>query len=417
MRCRDQCPDRLITWPFGGWRWLSRCCCSLVLYLFLHPQAFSHEQITVRFATFNTSLYRDSPGQLKKDLSTGSNKQAQRIAEVIQRVQPDVLLINEFDYDETGETVESFQRHYLQVSQSNQPPIQFGHSFIAPQNTGIASGLDLNGDGNTTGAGDAFGFGRFAGQYGMVVFSKLPIAKEKIRTFRTFLWKDMPAARFPLAPVSRQPFYSAEARAVLRLPSKSIWDLPIMCGLQTVRLVVAHPTPPVFDGPEDRNGLRNHDEIRLLADYIDPRRSNYIYDDQGRRGGLQQDDLFVVAGDMNADPFDGDSRNAAIRQLLDHLRVHQGTVPSSRGAVVKSRMDGGANDGQRGDPAHDTSDFANDLSVGNLRLDYVLASRSLQVANSGVFWPSPGDDGHAAIAASDHRLVWIDLHLEDDASN
>ena len=390
-----------------------------MLALCLCPYTPTHadEQITIRFATFNASLYRDSPGQLKKDLSTGANKQAQRIAEIIQRIQPDVLLINEFDYDATGDTVQSFQRHYLQVSQSNQPPIQFGHSFIAPQNTGIASGLDLDGDGNTTGAGDAFGYGRFAGQYGMVVFSKFPIAKEKIRSFRMFLWKDMPAARFPRDPISGQSFYSDAARAVFRLPSKSMWDLPIICGSRTVHLVVAHPTPPVFDGPEDRNGLRNHDEIRLLADYLDPRRSVYIYDDQGRRGGLRQEDLFVVAGDMNADPFDGDSRDGAIRQLLEHPRVHQGAAPSSRGAVVKSRLDGGANGQQRGDPAHDTSDFNDDQGVGNLRLDYVLPSRSLGVATSGVFWPSPGDDGHSAIVASDHRLVWIDLHLESPAED
>jgi 3-phytase/alkaline phosphatase D len=398
-------------------RYFHLICWVLAALLCSQRPTYADQQITIRFATFNASLYRDSLGQLKKDLSTGANKQAQRIAEIIQRVRPDVLLINEFDYDETGDAVRSFQRHYLQVSQSRQPPILFDYSFIAAQNTGIGSGFDLDGDGTTTGPGDAFGFGRFAGQYGMVVFSKLPIAQEKIRSFQTFLWKDMPDARFPFDPVSRQPFYSDAARAVIRLSSKSMWDVPIICRTQTVHFILAHPTPPVFDGPEDRNGLRNHDEIRLLADYVDPRRSEYIYDDQGHHGGLQRDDLFVIAGDMNADPFDGDSHGAAIRQLLDHPRVHQGAAPSSRGAVVKSRLDGRANDRQRGDPAHDTSDFSNDQGVGNLRLDYVLASRSLQVAKRGVFWPSPGEYGHSAIAATDHRLVWIDLLLTDRAGN
>ena len=49
-------------------------------------------------------------------------------------------------------------------------------------------------------------------------------------------------------------------------------------------LLVAHPTPPVFDGPEDRNGRRNFDEIPLLGDYVTGR-SGYIYDDDGGRGG------------------------------------------------------------------------------------------------------------------------------------
>ena len=53
----------------------------------------------IRFATFNTSLNRDSAGKLITDLSTPDNEQAQAVAEIIQRTNPDVLLLNEFDYD------------------------------------------------------------------------------------------------------------------------------------------------------------------------------------------------------------------------------------------------------------------------------------------------------------------------------
>ena len=64
--------------------------------------------------------------------------------------------------------------------------------------------------------------------------------------------------------------------------------MPIVIGRKTVHFLVSHPTPPVFDGPEDRNGTRNHDEIRFWADYIRRgRRSRYTYDDAGRRGGLE----------------------------------------------------------------------------------------------------------------------------------
>ncbi len=55
-----------------------------------------------------------------------------------------------------------------------------------------------------------------------------------------------------------------------RLSSKSHWDVPIEIGKKTVHFLVSHPTPPVFDGPEDRNGTRNHDEIRFWADYVGP---------------------------------------------------------------------------------------------------------------------------------------------------
>jgi hypothetical protein len=57
---------------------------------------------TVRFATFNASLNRNAAGQLIGDLTTPNNEQARTVAEIIQRVRPDVLLINEFDFDDLG---------------------------------------------------------------------------------------------------------------------------------------------------------------------------------------------------------------------------------------------------------------------------------------------------------------------------
>ena len=48
----------------------------------------------LKFATFNASLNRNTEGQLVTDLSTPDNVQAQNVAEIIQRVNPDILLIN-----------------------------------------------------------------------------------------------------------------------------------------------------------------------------------------------------------------------------------------------------------------------------------------------------------------------------------
>ena len=79
------------------------------------------------------------------------------------------------------------------------------------------------------------------------------------------------------------PFYSPDEVEILRLSSKSHWDVPIQIGKKVVHFLVSHPTPPVFDGPEDRNGRRNHDEIRFWADYISPGKAGYIYDDGAAR--------------------------------------------------------------------------------------------------------------------------------------
>jgi 3-phytase len=265
-------------------------------------------------------------------------------------------------------------------------------------------------------ANDAFGFGFFPGQFGMVVYSKHPIAYDLVRTFRKFLWKDMPGNLIPPS------FYSPDEVAILRLSSKSHWDIPIRIGKKTVHFLVSHPTPPVFDGPEDRNGRRNHDEIRFWADYITPGRSDYIYDDEGQRGGLKPGELFVIAGDQNSDPLDGDSVPGAIQQLLEHPLVNGKLTPASAGAAEASMLQGGANATHRSDPRFDTADFG-DFAPGNLRADYVLPRNNLQLVDAGVFWPLQADPLFrltgvfdsatwgpvGGFPTSDHRSVWIDV--------
>lgn len=372
----------------------------------------------VRFATYNASLFRDSAGRLVRDLSTPDDPQAQRVAEVIQRTRPDVLLLNEFDYDSGGTAAKLFQENYLSVSRHGAKPIRYEYRFVAPVNTGVASGHDLNNDGvvgteqgTFAYANDAFGFGLFSGQYGMAVFSRHPIDRDDIRTFQKFRWKDMPGALLPDDPATPETadYYSAAELEVLRLSSKSHWDVPIDIGRRTVHFLVSHPTPPVFDGPEDRNGRRNHDEIRFWSDYVLPARSDYIYDDSGEYGGLQPGAPFVVAGDLNADPHDGDSFGDAADQLLDNPRVNARFTPSSQGAVEASKEQGGINTEHEGDPAYDTADFGE--PPGNVRVDYVLPSKQLRVTDGAVFWPTADSPLHRLAGASDHHLTWIDVRV------
>ena len=389
---------------------------------------------TIRFATFNASVNRNAEGELVADLSTGTDPQLRNVAEIIQRARPDVLLINEFDFVPDEQAARLFQRNYLSVSQNGARPIEFGYRFVAPSNTGIPSGKDLDNNGQvvtTPGTGlygnDAFGFGEFPGKFGMAVFSRLPIDRKHARTFQHFLWKDMPNALLPDDPKTpaAQDWYSPDELDVFRLSSKSHWDVPIKVGHgQRVHFLVSHPTPPVFDGPEDRNGTRNHDEIRFWSDYVTPGAGRYIYDDQGRRGGLRRGAHFVIAGDMNADPVDGDSTQNAVHQLLDNPRINTSVTPTSPGGPEQSALQGGANATHKGNPAFDTADFA-DTAPGNLRADYVLPDRSIAIEDSFVFWPRSDDplfplvgvfdrallpDGNG-FPSSDHRLVAADLAI------
>lgn len=177
----------------------------------------------------------------------------------------------------------------------------------------------------------------------------------------------MPGALLPDDPATPAPgaWYSTAELEQVRVSSKSHWDVPIQVGGRTVHFLVSHPTPPVFDGLEDRNGTRNHDEIRFWADYV--RNADYIYDDAGQRGGLRPGSTFVIAGDQNADPHDGDGDPGAAQQLLDSPRVNSTHVPTSAGAVEATQLQGGVNLTNITPAAHDTADFSE--PPGNVRVD------------------------------------------------
>ncbi|WDF33487.1 endonuclease/exonuclease/phosphatase family protein [Arthrobacter agilis] len=372
-------------------------------------------QQTVRFATYNASLNRSAEGELVRDLTGPGDAQARAIAEVVQINRPDVLLLNEFDYAPGNRAADLFSANYLAVGQNGRAPIEYPYVYTAPSNTGVPSGFDLNNDGRVGGPDDALGFGTFEGQYGMVVYSRYPIRTESVRTFQNFLWKDMPGALLPDNPVTGTTgdWYSADELAVLPLSSKSHWDIPVSVGGKTVHVLASHPTPPVFDGEEDRNGKRNSDEIRFWSDYVTGGpTASYVYDDDGAAGGLKRGERFVVMGDQNSDPHDGDSLPGSIRQLLGNKLI-QDPAPSSAGATEASALQGGANADHRSDPQFDTADFE-DRGAGNIRADYVLPSRSLRITDSGVFWPQAGTPGSELTGifpfpTSDHRLVFVDV--------
>jgi endonuclease/exonuclease/phosphatase family metal-dependent hydrolase len=364
---------------------------------------------TFRVATFNVSLYRDAPGALLAELEANDRPQIDALRQIIRAVDPDILVLNEFDYEQSGEALALFAR---------QLDLGYEHRLALPSNTGVPSGADLDGDGRSDHppgsreyGNDSFGYGTHPGQYGIAVLSRLPIETEGVRTFRKLRWTDMPDNLLPAS------FYGEDAQAVMRLSSKTHAIVPVQADGAKVHMILAHPTPPGFDGEEDRNGRRNFDENRLIADIIDD--AGYLIDDDGRKGGLPAGASFVIAGDLNADPADGDlvagTGRRAIAQLLEHERV-QDPEPKSAGGADAARRQGGSNESHAGDPALDTGDF-NDRYAGNLRIDYVLPSRDLEVVDAGVFWPAEDEPlyrltgrGYPPVS-SDHRLVWVDIAI------
>jgi hypothetical protein len=216
---------------------------------------------TFRFATFNASFDRIAATALAEEMAAGDNQQIKNVAETLQRVRPDVVLLNEYDHDgigQDGKSLEYFQAKYLDIAQNGAEPIQYPYSYLVPTNTGLLASKDISGDGKITMPSDTYGFGFYHGQYGFVVLSKYPLEADKVRSFQRFLWKDMPGAVLPKNDDGSS-YYNVEALSDFRLSSKNHIDIPVTIEGKTVHLLAMHPTPPVFDGPEDRNGRRNYD--------------------------------------------------------------------------------------------------------------------------------------------------------------
>ncbi len=369
---------------------------------------------TLRVATFNVSMealnylpynkkrqYNPTGNELNNALDT-NHQQIRNIAEIIQNVRPDIILLNEFDYtNDNHKALKSFIENYLNVAQQQQNAIDYPYFYQNSVNTGVNSGLDLNGNGKSgILPEDGYGFGYFPGHFAMALLSRYPIDEKSIRTFQKFKWQDMPNALKPISDKTGKSFFDKNTWENARLSSKSHWDIPVTINGETLHILAAHPTPPVFDGPEDRNGKRNHDEIRLWHDYITPNAANYLYDDNGITGGLKSEQRFVILGDMNASNVDGDAIIDGISSLLNHDRI-QDAKPTSKGGKAH---------------APENLNAVNHTAHWGMRADYVLPSKhGFKIKQSGVFWPTENDELYRLIknrsASSDHRMVWVDLEI------
>lgn len=311
-----------------------------------------------------------------RDITKGEDAQVRAVVQGIAALDADVILLTGVDFDLGHLSLRALQAE-LQAAGHPYP-----FRFAQPPNSGVATGLDLDGDGRRGGPRDAQGYGDFAGAGGMAILSRLPLDTAGARDFSAFLWADLPGTLMPDA-------QDSPARAVQRLASVAAWDVPLrLPDGSALHLLTWHATPPVFDGPEDRNGRRNHDEaafwLRLLS---------------GELPFPPPPAPFVLLGDANLDPADGDGRAGALRALLADPKL---TDPAPRGSH------GRAEPGQSGDPALDTALY--DPPLGGLRLDYVLPASSLKVRAAGVLWPASGDPLAAVLTrASHHAPVWVEV--------
>lgn len=354
----------------------------------------------IRVATLHAQIRGGSSVEVLEELEGGMHPQARVLAETVQLNAPDVLVLTGLSYDEQQQIAATINDEYLARGQNGQSGIKYSHVYTAPTNSGIESGADLDGDGRVGGPGDALGYGRYAGERGMAVFSTYPIVKDEVRTFQEFLWQDMPENSIPAGE------FSTLEKSVLPLPSTSLWDIPLEVPgeAEHVHLVATDLNSP--PGPTGPDVARSEDQRRMVAEYV-AGASWYLYDDEGAYGGLESGSPFVLAGSL-ADAQELQTwPGQEIPELSSLLEADSIQDPGPK-AITEEPL------AQRRDAEADPQ-ATHGLTGGDaVRSSYVLPAADLDVDSSGVFWPAEGEFGFNLVDPSDPdspigRLVWLDI--------
>ena len=291
---------------------------------------------------------------LLRDIQKGEDESLTAITVAIMQAAPDVLVLTDFDYDLDGLALAAFAQGF---------DARYPYLFAHRPNAGLATGHDIDGNGWTGDARDAQGYGRFAGDGGIAILSRYPIEVDSVTDLSTMLWRDLPNAVLPQ--VDGEPFFSPDILDILRLSSSAHWIVPIRLPDDTLVSIMAFAAaPPVFDGPEDMNGLRSRTELKLWEHVLDG------------TFGLTPGS-FVLAGNSNLDPTGGQGDRAAMAAFLaraDLTDPHSGTTNADWGPV----------------------------SAGKLRVSYILPSADWQVTGASGSGPLTDTGGARA-------LVWVDV--------
>ncbi len=311
--------------------------------------------------SYNSDLSRKGPGLLVRDI-TRDEDQVRGVVDQIIRLKPDILALQSVDFDYDGVAARALQDALKAAGHA------MDYRFVAPPNTGVPTGFDLDRNDRLGEARDAQGYGKFTGQGGMLLLARFPIVAEETQDFTSVLWRDVPSARLPR--LDDEMYFSNAELDVLRLHSVAAWDVALKLPSGVLHVLMSQAGPPVFDGPEDRNGLRNADEIAFWNGYID---------------GLGNKRFVLMAG-LNNDPIDGEGLKPPLKALLGNPKL---TDPEPK--------------------THDGSTDTVNWKFDDMRVDYVLPSANLSVVGSGVDWPATEPKGGHP---SRHRPVWVDILWE-----
>lgn len=315
-------------------------------------------------ATLHAGLTGKGPGLVLRGILR-NEPQAEAVAAQITRAGPDVVLITGMDFDLNGAALTALRDEIARLG-----GLPYPHLMALRPNAGIRAPVDLNGDGRIALPADGLAWGRFAGAGGMGLLSRYPILPEP-RSHNALLWKDLPGAQMPVS-ADGNSYYSPAALSVLPLSSGGHWEIEVQLpnASKPLLLMAFYAQTPVFDGPEDRNGLRNRDQLRLWKMRL-----------SGWSGDAPQAP-FVLLGNANLDPGPHGHDTSALTALLTHPKLQD---PQPKGP--------------NGQP-----ETVHWQKAGRRRVSYVLPDATTPVRASGLEPAATSNKGK-------HALVWVDLEL------
>lgn len=275
------------------------------------------------------------------------------MAAVVQDADPDILVLTKIDFDASGLAARAFAEMIA--------PDAYPFVTALRSNEGVPSGFDMDGDTRGNEPEDAQGYGRFPGQGGLAVLSRYPIRMDAAVSYNNILWGALPGTHMLPSDVGRN---------VQKLSSGGHWSVPVHVGQAdgvpiTLSLLIGHSGPPVFDGPEDRNGRRNLDELRLWSQII-----------AGQHGPAPETHSVFMAN-TNLDPDAGEGYRNAMRDFVA-AGVFQDPFPG----LPTAYWDG----------------------LDPMRVSYLLPSTGLEIVHAKR-WPRP--DGVT------HHLLTLDIRVPD----
>ena len=246
---------------------------------------------TLRLAIWHEALSRDGPGLLLRDLQN-EDEALRGLAAHVREAAPDILVLTKIDFDASDLAVRAFAEAIA--------PDEYPYVAALRSNEGVPSGFDMDGDTRGNEPEDAQGYGRFPGQGALAIISRHPIQQDAAVSYDDILWSALPGTHM---------LQSDAGWEVQKLSSGGHWSVPVTIqqtdtSLLTLSLLIGHSGPPVFDGPEDRNGRRNLDELRLWSQIVDGKH------------GLPPSSPSVFMANTNLDPNAGEGYRDAMQDFL-----------------------------------------------------------------------------------------------------